>query len=29
VEDGRPLLLRLVTLTGEHTFFSRLDDLPD
>ncbi len=28
VEDGRPLLLRLVTLTGEHTFFSRLDDMP-
>jgi hypothetical protein len=24
--DGRPLRLRLATLTGEHTFFTRLDD---
>jgi hypothetical protein len=24
--DGRPLWLRLETLTGEHSFFSRLDD---
>jgi hypothetical protein len=28
VEDGRPLWLRLETLTGEHNFFSRLDELP-
>ena len=27
VEDGRPIRLRLTTLTGEHTLFSRLDDL--
>jgi hypothetical protein len=26
VEDGWPIRLRLDTLTGEHTFFSRLDD---
>ena len=25
-DDGRPLWLRLETLTGEHSFFSRLDD---
>lgn len=25
VEDGRPLRLRLDTLTGEHTFFTRLE----
>jgi hypothetical protein len=24
--DGRPLRLRFATLTGEHTFFTRLDD---
>lgn len=24
VDDGRPILLRLVTLTGEHPFFTRL-----
>ena len=28
-DDGRPIRLRLATLTGEHTFFSRLDDLPE
>lgn len=27
-DDGRPLWLRLETLTGEHNFFSRLNDLP-
>lgn len=26
VDDGRPILLRLVTLTGEHSFFTRLDE---
>jgi hypothetical protein len=26
VDDGRPIHLRLATLTGEHTLFSRLDD---
>ena len=26
VDDGRPLWLRLETLTGEHSFFRRLDD---
>jgi len=28
VDDGRPLWLRLETLTGEHNFFSRLNELP-
>ena len=28
-DDGRPLWLRLETLTGEHNFFSRLNDLPE
>ncbi len=27
-DDGRPLWLRWETLTGEHNFFSRLDELP-
>ena len=27
VADGRPILLRLPTLTGEHKFFFRLDPL--
>ena len=27
-DDGRPLWLRLETLTGEHNFFSRLSELP-
>jgi hypothetical protein len=27
-DDGRPLWLRWETLTGEHNFFSRIDDLP-
>jgi hypothetical protein len=27
-EDGRPLWLRLETLTGEHNFFRRLNELP-
>ena len=27
-DDGRPLWLRLETLTGEHNFFSRLNELP-
>jgi hypothetical protein len=27
-DDARPLWLRLDTLTGEHDFFSRLDDFP-
>jgi hypothetical protein len=26
-DDGRPLRLRFATLTGEHTLFSRLDDV--
>jgi hypothetical protein len=25
-DDGRPLRLRLATLTGEHTFFTRLNE---
>jgi len=28
VDDGRPLWLRLETLTGEHDFFRRLDEYP-
>jgi hypothetical protein len=28
VDDGRPLWLRLDTLTGEHNFFRRLNELP-
>lgn len=28
VEDGRPIRLRLDTLTQEHSFFTRLDDQP-
>jgi hypothetical protein len=28
VDDGRPLWLRLETLTGEHNFFRRLNELP-
>lgn len=28
VDDGRPILLRLDTLTQEHRFFTRLDDEP-
>jgi hypothetical protein len=28
-DDGRPLWLRLETLTGEHNFFRRLNELPD
>ena len=28
VDDGRPLWLRLDTLTGKHNFFRRLDELP-
>lgn len=28
-DDGRPLHLRLATLTGEHGFFFRLDPLPE
>jgi hypothetical protein len=28
VDDGRPLWLRLETLTGEHNFFTRLNELP-
>ena len=27
-DDARPLWLRLDTLTGEHDFFTRLDDFP-
>ncbi len=27
VDDGRPMLLRLATLTGEHSFFTRLDEM--
>lgn len=27
-DDGRPLWLRLETLTGEHDFFSRLNEIP-
>lgn len=27
-DDGRPLWLRLETLTGEHNFFSRLNEIP-
>lgn len=27
-DDGRPLWLRLETLTGEHNFFRRLSELP-
>lgn len=27
-DDGRPLWLRLETLTGEHNFFRRLNELP-
>lgn len=29
VDDGRPIRLRLDTLTLEHSFFTRLDDRPD
>lgn len=29
VEDGRPIRLRLDTLTQEHSFFTRLDDKLD
>ena len=29
VDDGRPLWLRLETLTGEHNFFQRLNELPE
>jgi hypothetical protein len=29
VEDGRPLWLRLTTLTGEHRFFDRLSALKE
>ena len=28
VDDGRPLWLRFETLTGEHNFFRRLNELP-
>ncbi len=28
VDDGRPIRLRLDTLTQEHSFFTRLDDQP-
>ncbi len=28
-DDGRPLWLRLETLTGEHDFFRRLNELPE
>ena len=28
-DDGRPLWLRLETLTGEHNFFRRLSELPE
>ena len=28
-DDGRPLWLRLETLTGEHNFFRRLNELPE
>ncbi len=28
-DDGRPLRLRLATLTGKHTFFFRLDPLEE
>jgi hypothetical protein len=28
VDDGRPLWLRYETLTGEHNFFHRLNELP-
>jgi hypothetical protein len=28
VDDGRPIRLRLDTLTQEHRFFTRLDNLP-
>jgi hypothetical protein len=27
-DDGRPLWLRLETLTGEHNFFNRLNEVP-
>jgi len=27
-DDGRPLWLRIETLTGEHNFFSRLNEIP-
>lgn len=27
-DDGRPLWLRLQTLTGEHNFFTRLNEIP-
>jgi hypothetical protein len=27
-DDGRPLWLRLETLTGEHNFFNRLNEIP-
>ena len=27
-DDGRPLWLRLETLTGEHNFFGRLNEIP-
>lgn len=27
-DDGRPLWLRMETLTGEHNFFSRLNEIP-
>jgi hypothetical protein len=29
IDDGRPIYLRLATLTGEHTLFTRLDDVGD
>jgi hypothetical protein len=28
-DDGRPLWLRLETLTGEHNFFRRLNEVPE
>ena len=28
VDDGRPLWLRIETLTGEHNFFRRLNEIP-
>lgn len=28
-DDGRPLWLRLETLTGEHNFFRRLNEMPE
>jgi hypothetical protein len=29
VDDGRPLWLRFETLTGDHNFFRRLNELPE